>query len=67
MISAAIWSERWLPKPVGAGNTGLTMLPFGARTSMQRITPSLCGTSRAAIMKNAIITDESVTASGAFT
>jgi hypothetical protein len=67
MITAAIWSERWLPKPVGAGKTGFTRQPSGATISTQRMIPSLCGRSSSAIMKNAIITDESVTASGALT
>ncbi len=43
MITAAIWSERWLPKPVGAGKRGLTRQPSGAITSTQRMIPSLCG------------------------
>ena len=67
MITAAIWSERWLPKPVAAGKLGLTRLPSGATISMQRMIPSLWGSSASATMKNAIITDEIVTASGAFT
>ena len=67
MITAAIWSERWLPKPVGAGKRGLTRHPSGATTSTQRMIPSLWGSSSSAIMKNAIITEEIVTASGALT
>ena len=67
MMTAAIWSERWLPKPVGAGYVGLTMDPSRATTFTTRMMPSLWGSSCSAIMKNAIITDESVTASGALT
>ena len=64
MITAASWSATWLPKQVGAGNSGLTRVPLGVSTSIRRSTPSLCGISPSAIMKKAIITEEIVTARG---
>ena len=67
MITAAIWSERWLPNPVAAGKLGLTRLPSGRDDLDAAHDPVVVGQLGLGDQKNAIITDKIVTASGAFT